>query len=611
MGVIPPEKIDDVRAASDIVDVISGYMTLQSKGRNYFGLCPFHQEKTPSFSVNPEMQIFHCFGCGVGGNVFTFIMKMEGITFPDAVKMLAQTAGILLPEDSEDFSEYRDKEALFYANKMANDFFYKTLLENSEAVEAQKYLENRGISKDYIKEFNIGWAPNSWDGLIKLANKQSVPLSILSKAGLVIEKEQGGFYDRFRGRITFAIQNLTGQIVGFGARRITEDDSPKYINTPETDIYQKRFILYGLHQGRDEIRRNDRVIIVEGYTDVTSLHKYGIPNTVATSGTALTEHQAKILRRYTPNAIILYDSDSAGAKAAIRGADILLENGMEVKICTLPKGMDPDEFARTEGTEAVKETLEKSTPLIDFKLNNLREQGLLGTASQQADAMRDILTSVVKINDHIQRSFLIRDLAEKFHVEESVLWTEIKSLDRKNKAKLSQASEQKKQTQNTFFDTKRGAAELGLLQTAFLNPEIIPLILTNISKLEFKNTEIHSVFVQIANDLNSNLSFVPQKYLGTIQDPAILSSLSHILSKNVERGQTWQYAKDCIISIKISICDEEINRVRKEMQQSSDKIAELMLEYKNLQEAKKFILSGQTIQEDLHLSETQESDTSA
>ncbi|HOC89291.1 MAG TPA: DNA primase, partial [bacterium] len=346
---IPQDKIEQVRLASDVVDVVSGYVTLKKRGKNYFGLCPFHQEKSASFSVNPDLQIFHCFGCGAGGNVFTFVMRIEGLTFPESVRMLAKAAGIVLPDEEEDPGQLQEKEALYYANSLANDFFMANLLREAEAEPARRYLASRGLTPEVFARFSIGYSLNKWDGLIQHARTKSLNPDLLVKAGLAIRKEDGGIYDRFRGRITFAIHSLSKQVVGFGARRIVQDDSPKYINSPETPIYQKRYILYGLHLAREAVRQADRVVIVEGYTDLISLHTAGIEQVVATSGTAMTEEHARLLRRYTANASILYDGDSAGASASLRGAEILLANGFDVRIAMLPGGQDPDEFVRLNG----------------------------------------------------------------------------------------------------------------------------------------------------------------------------------------------------------------------------------------------------------------------
>ncbi|NIA31406.1 MAG: DNA primase [Actinobacteria bacterium] len=597
---IPVESIEQVRLASDIIDVVSGYLTLQKRGRNYFGLCPFHQEKTPSFSVNPEMQIFHCFGCGAGGNVFTFIMKMEGVTFPEAVKLLAQAAGIVLPEDSEDIDQYREKEALFYVNKLANEFFLHNLQKAKEAQEARDYLQNRGILSQMYAQFDLGYALNKWDGLLNHAKTKSIKPEILLKAGLVIQKETSRYYDRFRGRITFSIRNLSNQIIGFGARRLVDDDSPKYINTPETEIYQKRFILYGLHTARESIRRENKIIIVEGYTDFISLNNAGIKNVIATSGTALTEEHARLMRRYTSNAIVMYDSDSAGAAAAMRGADILLENGFEIKICTLPNGQDPDEFVRTHSEVQVKEILEAAAPLIDHKLQVLQKDDLLQTVNQRTSATRELLASIAKIGDQIQRAYLLRDLAKKLHIEESALWNELEKQSKKTRftPKTDTAPRDSSVSANKFFQSKKGAAELALLEMAVLDPDLIPRILQNIHHDDFSHPEIRRFFQLVDSSEFDPLSFSPENYIATIQDASIASHLSDSFSEKSSASFSWKYASDCLISLQLVQIDEEIERIREEIRQQnkqSKNTSSLVHQFQQLLEQKKLVSKGEFI----------------
>jgi DNA primase len=597
--VIPNEKIEEVRLASDIADVVSGYLTLRKRGRNYFGLCPFHTEKTASFSVNPDMQIFHCFGCGAGGNVFTFVMKIEGLTFPESVKLLAQAAGIILPEEAENLDNLREKEALFYANQMAAEF-YQENLQSAEATEARHYLEQRDLNVDVCSTFGIGYAPDKWNGLLRLADSRSMNPEMLLKAGLVLKHEDGRYYDRFRGRVTFAIRNLSGQVVAFGARRIVEDNSPKYINSPETVIYQKRYTLYGLFQAREAVRRADEVIVVEGYTDWISMSRAGVQNVVATSGTALTEEHSRLLRRYTSNAILLFDSDSAGASAAMRGADILLESGMEVKICLLPSGKDPDELARKQGAEAVRQAVAQSVPLVEFKLRDLQQSGQMHTPSHRSEATRNLLTSIAKVSDHIKRSFLVRDLAEKLHVEEAVLWSEIGKIDRQTRIRSkTEAREEKDPSQFArFFESKRGSAELGLFEIVLTNTGLIPSILRNVTCTDFFHPEIRELFQQLESSAVAPQNFDPQRFLGTVQDPVMAKRLSDKLFKEEQQDKVQKVAYDCLIRLQLAKVDDEIEQIRKQIQQaqgSGSNTAELLNQYKQLVEEREGIEAGKYI----------------
>lgn len=596
MAQIPPEIIDQVRFASDVVDVVSGYLALRHKGQNHFGLCPFHKEKTPSFSVNAELQIFHCFGCGAGGNVFTFIMKMEGLTFPEAVKLLAKQAGIVLPEEAENFDEYREKEALYFANNLAAEFFQK-MIQTDQAAAARTYLKERGIEQEEFVLFGIGYAPNAWDELLKHAAANSVKAELLNKAGLVIKKDDGHYYDRFRGRITFSIKNLTGQVVGFGARRIIEDNSPKYINSPETDIYQKRFILYGLNWARDQIRKLDHVTIVEGYTDVTSLYRANIKNVVATSGTALTEDHARVLRRYTSNATLFYDADLAGAAAALRGADILLENGMEVKIAMMPTGLDPDEFARTKGEEEVKRFLASAASLMEFKVNRFEYESRYGSSTQKATATREILASIAKVNDPIRRSFLVRDLAVRLNIEEAALWSDVQNISRQQrysgaKDDIAQGAPDK------FFLTSKGSTEMGLLQVAMRHPELIKDLLKNINVNDIAHQEIRSIFQDFQQNGVDPLTFKPGAYLTVIQDHTLASQLSNLMLQKDPHPKPWDFARDCLIRFQLAIVDVKVQQIKAEMKpgaNSDQNIKELMDSYKYYTDERKKISMGESI----------------
>jgi DNA primase len=339
---IPEDKIEEVRTASDIVDVISAYVRLKRRGKSYVGLCPFHKEKTPSFHVTPDKQMFYCFGCQEGGNVFSFLMKTEKVSFIEAVKTLANRAGIELPVYDAPQAGSTQNEQLFRANMIAARFYHRSLTETTEGEFAMQYLRNRGFTGETIKKFELGYAPRGWQSLINHAAEKGVETDYLEKAGLVSKRDDDSFYDRFRGRVLFPIFSTSGRIVAFAGRQLYEDDAlAKYINTPETPIYQKGKLLYGLSMNRDDIRKQTYAILVEGYTDLISMYQSGIQNVVASSGTALTEDQIRLLARYAPTVVIVYDADSAGSTAALRGVELILERGLDVKIAQLPEGKIP------------------------------------------------------------------------------------------------------------------------------------------------------------------------------------------------------------------------------------------------------------------------------
>lgn len=593
---ISQDKIEQVRLASDIVEVISGYVNLQHRGKNYFGLCPFHREKTPSFSVNPEMQIFHCFGCGVGGNVFTFIMRMDRLTFPESVRRLAKAAGILLPEENEDLASLQEKEALFYVNQLAADFYGKTLIESGEAIGARTYLQKRGITPEEWKSYTIGYAPNRWNGLLEHAKGLSVNPDLLIKAGLAIKNDRGDLYDRFRGRVSFAIHNITGQVVAFGCRKMTEDDSPKYINSPETDIYQKRLTLYGLHLAREAIREQQAVVILEGYTDLISMRRVGVRQVVASAGTSFTEEHARLLRRYTTNAVLLYDGDSAGAAASLRGAEVLLANGLDVKICTLPASQDPDEFARSQGREGVDRVLQTAVNLLDFKLTQMQTRGLLRTPGLKATAVRDLLGAVAKMTDPLQQSFYVRDLAEKLQLEEPVLWQEVRKQERTQRTSLSPTAPAPapESTEEKYFQTRRGAAELGLLDVMLKHPEMASTITRTLTFEELGFAEIKTIFRQVELDLLEGRPIEAARYLAAVQTPFVATSLSQSFQRQAAYGNPQKFAFDCIMIIRLAKVDDRIDELRQIMKDKQGSTAEVLKEYHDLVQERQRLLRTRT-----------------
>jgi len=428
MPVIPPHLIDEVRLANDIVDVISDHVALKKKGRNFFGLCPFHNEKTPSFSVNPDKQIFHCFGCGAGGNVFTFVQKQDGAGFPDAVRALAKRARIPIPEpEAEDLSVTQHKEALYYANQFAATFFHEMLFSEAGAA-ALAYAQQRGFDEKALRDFGVGYAPAAWDALLDHSKQHQLKLETMVEAGLLNARDDGGFYDRFRNRLMFPIYNQSGRAVAFGGRRLPpeRDDSPKYLNTAETPIYHKGQLLYALHIARDSAKEKGLLIVVEGYADALRMHTAGLTNTVATSGTALTEEQARLMLRLVKSVTLLYDNDTAGAAATLRGADILVENGLQVTVATLAAGEDPDSYVLKYGAPAMQKVIAEAISLLDFKMQNTAlAAGAVTNPVQRAEALASIAETVAKMASDDQRSRIVQQLAKRLQLREEVLWAEI------------------------------------------------------------------------------------------------------------------------------------------------------------------------------------------
>ena len=416
---IPEQLIEDIRSANDIVDVISERIQTKKAGRNYKACCPFHDEKTPSFNINPERQIYHCFGCGVGGNVITFLMEYEKIGFIDAVRELAQRAGISIPERAGGASSAEDP--IYAANALAVRYFRECFAGTSGEA-ARAYWRGRGIGDEITEMFQIGCAKPGWDGLLKKAEGEGVTAEVLEEAGLVIERDKGGHYDRFRDRLVFPLLWTGGRVVGFGGRAL-DDSEPKYLNSPETRVYHKGQYLYGLAQARPALRASREAILVEGYMDTLSLYEAGFHNVVASAGTALTPEQARVISRYADRVFVAYDGDAAGIAAATKAAELLVKLGVKVRIAALPDGADPDSLVRKEGAEALKDELSGARDFIDFLLAVNPPQ----TAEDREKAARGLLDTVASIEDPIKADLMLEKIAQSLSIDRGALTRALES----------------------------------------------------------------------------------------------------------------------------------------------------------------------------------------
>lgn len=423
---------DKVKERVDIVEVVGDYVPLKKKGQNMWACCPFHNEKSPSFSISPAKQIYKCFGCGKAGDPIQFVMDIEGVGFTEAIRHLAGKYGIEVEEDQERTPEQdqaqSERESLYIALGFARDFFVKNLQTPEGKSIGLSYFKERGFSPAIIEKFDLGYALDGWDHLLKAAKSAGFQEEILLKAGLILQKEGDAsrVYDRFRGRVTFTIHNIGGKPIGFGARILTKDkNQPKYINSPETAVYHKSDVLYGMFQAKKAIREKDNCYLVEGYTDVVSLHLSGIENVVASSGTSLTDGQIKLIKRFTDQVTVLYDGDSAGIKASLRGIDLLLEGGLNVKAVVFPDGEDPDSYSRKVGSQAFQDYLEQnSRDFIGFKIGLYKDE-FVKNPIRKAEVIREVIQSIGKIPDPIIRSVYAKEAATLLEVEEDVIHTEL------------------------------------------------------------------------------------------------------------------------------------------------------------------------------------------
>jgi DNA primase len=424
----PQTFLDDLRRQADIVRVVQDYVTLKKKGANWMACCPFHQEKTPSFSVNPSKDIFYCFGCGVGGNVFKFVMELERVSFPESVRIVAEKVGMPLPAMQDDGKfEARRKEAdeVVELNTWALEWWEQQLAESAEARAAREYVESRGISDETRQTFRLGYAPNSWDALSAHLKRKGASSAQIERSGLVVKKEAGGFYDRFRGRLVFPVLDAQGRAVAFGARVLPGGGEPKYLNSPETAAYTKGRHLYGLHQTREEIRRKKFAILVEGYLDLVVPYQYGVRNCVASLGTALTAEQARLLGRFARRVVVNYDGDRAGINAAKRAVEVLLPEDFEVKVLVLPDGADPDEFIRARGADEYNERRGGAQSYIHFVLSEAVRDRNLRRPADKAAAVEEALPFVRAVKNKIQRREYFDMTVDALRVEDATLRQEL------------------------------------------------------------------------------------------------------------------------------------------------------------------------------------------
>jgi DNA primase len=420
------EAKEEVKRAANIVEVIGQYVELKKRGQNYVGLCPFHSERSPSFTVNQGKQIYHCFGCGKGGDVFSFWMEYHNLSFPQALRDLAERYNIALPRYGDLSAEKQRaelREILSEVNQLAGAYFHDVLLNHQEGSVARDYLTARQISRETISTFQLGFATNKWDGLANYLKSEDIPLSRGEEAGLLIPRKGQGYYDRFRGRVMFPISDLNRHIIGFGGR-VLDESLPKYINTPETELYHKGSSLYGLDSAFKNIREEDLAILVEGYMDVLALRQQGISNVVATLGTALTSDQARKLKGYARNVVVLFDPDEAGREAALKSFPLFLNEGISARVLVLPQGQDPDSFVNAQGPDAFMQLLGEAKPIFDFYLEQAiahMDSGVDG----QLWIIREVIPILRDLEEGASRFLYVRRFSEKTGINEAIVWKEL------------------------------------------------------------------------------------------------------------------------------------------------------------------------------------------
>lgn len=494
---ISESKIEEIRNSANIVDIVSEYVQLRKRGRNYIGLCPFHSEKTPSFTVSDEKQIYHCFGCHNGGNVFKFLMEYKKISFIEAVQELAEQLGIELNYDESAREGQSEQEILFDINTEVARYFSNNLLNDEEGQIARDYFQKRNIKVQTMRAFGLGYALNGWENLVSFLKQKNIDLEKALQLGLIGRNKDGRVYDKLAGRIIFPIFSPNGRVVAFAGRKLREDDTGgKYINSPESIIYVKGRVLYGLSFAKDEIRKLDKAIIVEGYMDLISLYQAGIKNVVAVSGTALTDDQAQLLSRYTKNVVLLFDADTAGISASMRSIEILLRKDFDVKIATLPSGEDPDSFVNKYGREEFEEVIKRAENFLEYQTAYYEKQGMFNDPTKAAEAIRDLVKPIALIDDELKRNILIKTISRKFNLREKLLEKELeKALEQEKKSARTQ-------TQRIYKEEIKSAEALIAPQVRKVPPQVYNTE-KEIIKLLFENDEI--IFEIITENLEPEI----------------------------------------------------------------------------------------------------------
>lgn len=579
MGFIPEEIVEEVRQSNDIFSIVSDYLRLKKQGKNYVGLCPFHQEKTPSFTVSPEKQIFYCFGCSAGGNVISFVMQMENLSFPEAVRFLADKSGITIPgdQDPQEGLKYKERERAYELNGLVKNFFRYILNHHEVAAEARNYLKRRGIDEATAEKFQLGFAPPGWDGLLNYLLKKGYHPEYLEKQGLVLKKSQGkGYYDRFRNRVIFPIWNHKNNVIGFGGR-VLDDSLPKYLNSPETNVFNKSNNLYGINFAIPAIRELDSVIIVEGYLDVITCHQFGIKNVVASLGTAMTREQGKFLARYTQKVYIAYDTDAAGVAATLRGMEILQDVGCRVKVITIPSGKDPDELIRNRGPEAFLELVRhKSKSLIKYKLDDAMVKFDPVTIEGKLGIVSEIIPYLLKINSDIEKEEQLKIISTTLGISPQALWGEIKKYqikNRKNRGKRDKIAlardntiEKKAVVSNTQPKEKlnRGArekAEENIIKLLLNHPELFPKVKAEIGVNFTNNPEYLIIIKHLDEAAVAKRGFEPAAIIQKITDLDASNKISALLVDSEPPGDLELLLSDYI---KV-IADDEVKTRREQL----------------------------------------------
>jgi DNA primase len=559
---IPDHLIEEIRSQSDILDIISANVLLKKSGQNYKGLCPFHSEKTPSFTVSPEKQIYHCFGCGAGGNIFKFVMEMEDLPFLDVVKELASKCGVELPtfKPGQINAKSNERDILLDINQKATNHFIHSLMSENGKL-ARDYLNSRGFyDEKLLTDYSIGWALCGWKNTFNLLkNKEKFSKNDILMAGLIKQKDgedESNFYDRFRERIMFPLQDIHGNLIAFAGRVITETE-PKYLNSPETPLYIKGKHLFGFNRAKESIRKQNRALIVEGYFDQMRAHQSGIRNSVATCGTALTQEQANLLKNHTNRATLIFDSDSAGQAATKKGYEILLKQGLSVEVLSLPAGHDPDSFIHQFGSEKFLEELKNARPFVESYIDDAIASGNLSTPMGKVDVVNTVLPIIMKIENTIERTEWISILTERANIEDKALLSELKNAIKQDKTVIQKPH---KRTDNSNNQN----TELYLVHLMFSDKELALKIKEQVKVEDFEDPNLCQIVKLCYQLLSEGCELRIDLVIDKINEPKTKTLLSKIGVTTIPFDNPKQTLTDCINALNKKIYSQKVEELKKE-----------------------------------------------
>ncbi|NKB67665.1 MAG: DNA primase [Candidatus Latescibacteria bacterium] len=564
---IPEQTIERVKDANDIVEVVGEYVQLRKSGRNFSGLCPFHNEKTPSFSVNPDLQIYKCFGCGVGGSVFKFIQEIDRVSFVEAVSFLARRKGIAIDREN-DTGETQASDRLYQANALGRKYFHY-MLAQSQGRRALDYLQRRGVADEIVERFGLGYAP-SGRTLLEMAGRRGFKAEELVQAGLVsANQERREYYDRFRDRLVFPIANLSGRTIAFGARALKDEQQPKYLNSSESPIYHKSSVLYGLDQTRDAIRRLDCALIVEGYMDLLSLVQHGVEHVVASSGTALTREHCRALGRYAQRVVVVFDGDAAGSAAARRGLEMLVAAGIDARVLSLPPEHDPDSFVQAEGGQAFTALVDEAGSALDFLMQDWARSWDLTTVDGKARAAEAVKPLLISCADPVRRDLLLREVVGRLGLEEKSLRQQLQQRRRGNQRQRHSQSVDEAPGETVEVQIgpapEKERAFFGLLLN---HPRFIEPTAASLRPDSFADSRSQRLAQLLFDQYRQASKLDPALLTERIEDRAVADFILDCAMESFDADQVEQSWRDSIRTFQTAALDRRFQQVVQAWQQS-------------------------------------------